>query len=240
MNDNIHVINLISNAVGTGVAEIVTLPICAVKTNYQTDVGNMSVKQVVAKIYRTSGIRGFYSASVPAFSAQVINATGKYTGYNYLKETTSLPTPLCGLISGTLVSVITHPFDFIRISWQRNVMVVDEIKQRGPTVFYRGYTKNISKVVVGTMTYLPIYDKLKELQFGQYQASFLTAVISTTLLQPIDYAKTVNIAGGNWWHGLKIQNYFKGYHVNMMRIVPHFMIMMAVTERLKEKLKLRD
>lgn len=230
--DKRHAKNMISNAIGTGVAEILTLPICSIKTNYQ--VGNDTFRQVVTKIYRGAGVRGFYSASAPAFFAQVTNASFKYTGYNFLKETTGLPLPVCGLMAGLTVSIFTHPLDFVRISWQRQVSVSEEIRQNGLRVIYRGYTKNIVKVLVGATTYLPIYDKLHQFGLNTFQSALGSAVISTTIMQPIDFAKTVHTAGFNW-RRCSLREYFRGYHINMMRIIPHFMIMMGTTEYLKSR-----
>ncbi len=53
-------IDLISSAIGTIVAEIITLSICTIKTNYQTHLHHKSIFHTYKNIINTRGIRGFF------------------------------------------------------------------------------------------------------------------------------------------------------------------------------------
>ena len=78
--------NLLASSFGTAIAEIITLPLCTSKTYYQTNLEYNSIKDVYIKIYKTKGIFGFYNASFPAISSQIINTTTKFTFYHFIKN----------------------------------------------------------------------------------------------------------------------------------------------------------
>ena len=71
---------VVNSAIATGVAEIVTLPICTLKTVYQ-NTSSVSFVESAKKIYITSGIKGFYKASVPAIMSQMFSTSSKYAFY---------------------------------------------------------------------------------------------------------------------------------------------------------------
>lgn len=232
MNDNTK--NIISSLCGTTVAELVTLPVCTIKTNYQT-VSDQKINNVIKSIYYQRGLKGFYSASVPAISAQVISTTGKYTLYR-LGTSYDIPRIPAGILSGIAISIFTHPLDFVRVSLQRKESVIDHYQKSGIKIFYRGYSKNITKVMVASSLYLPVYDFTKDHIDNSFVAALTSAIISTTLIQPFDYIKTRNIAGVGWYQGLNPQVYFRGCSLNLLRIVPHFIIVMTLTEFIKSSL----
>lgn len=78
--------HLIASAVGSGVAECLTLPICTVKTNYQNCDQKRSVRQIIQQLYRDGGIRSFWKASLPAIGGQVVSSSSKYVMYNYISN----------------------------------------------------------------------------------------------------------------------------------------------------------
>lgn len=225
-NSNIN--NLIASSCATTCAEILTLPICTIKTNYQTNYQTNYHKggiiKTVKNIYQIRGLKGFYSASIPAISAQVISTAGKYTLYR-VGTSNNFPKVLSGIGAGIIVSTITHPFDFLRISLQRDDPIVWES-------IYRGYSKTLIKVTIGSSLYLPIYDIIKSYIDNVFVASLTSAIISTTLIQPFDYIKTRNIAGLNWYQGSNPLIYFRGCSLNLLRVVPHFITVMCLTELL--------
>lgn len=53
---------LISSSLATAIAELATLPICLVKTNYQNT--NQNIPWIIKQIYSREGITGFYRASL--------------------------------------------------------------------------------------------------------------------------------------------------------------------------------
>ncbi len=179
--------HLLNSALATSVAEIATLPICTVKTNYQNH--NFStVSETVRHIYQTQGLKGFLNASLPAVGAQVISTSSKFFLYRNLQSyNNSDKNPwirfLNGASSGILSSLITHPMDVVRVHIQMN----SKIPWNKP---YRGYSKTFGKVVVSSSLFFPIYDHLnQDRQLGAAQSALTTAFISTTIMQPLDESK---------------------------------------------------
>lgn len=218
----------ISAATATIVAEITTLPICTIKTNYQNS--NLKIKECIHLIYKQNGIAGFYKASFAAISSQVLSTTLKYTGYESIKSVSeNTPKPIIGLMSGLMSSIVTHPIDVLKIHYQMQTPIVPVIKENGISVFYRGYSKTLAKVSISSMCFFPIYDMSRELTGNNASAAFISAIISTTIMQPVDYMKVRHI------YGLPFRgNYFKGLTLNLVRVVPHFVIMMTTLEMMKE------
>jgi len=54
-------------------------------------------------------------------------------------------------------------------------------------------------------------------------------------MHPVDYLKTRHMAGLNLYSGWNPLIYYRGLSINLMRIVPHFMITMGVIEWMKEE-----
>ena len=239
----------IASALGAGVAEIATLPICTVKTNFQNH--HLSIINTIKKIYHKSGIKGFYSASYPAIGGQIISSASKYTLYNGLTE--FIPNVfLAGAISGFLSSLITHPIDVIKIYQQMNTPFYLDLRKEGPKLFYRGYSKTFIKATIGSSLFFPLFDTLKDYtlyipkfahgKFCQRNevslplAALGSALISTSIMQPIDYMKTRQVYGNSIKLGFNPINYYRGYGLNLTRIVPHFVIMMLTLEAVKAQL----
>ena len=68
-------------------------------------------------------------------------------------------------------------------------------------------------------------------------ASFMSAIISTTIMHPIDYLKTRHIYGLPLYSGFNPFNYYKGLALNLARIVPHFVITMTTIDTLTNAVK---
>src|ERR1700739_3665379 len=78
--------HVLPSVIGSGIAEIITLPICTVKTNYQNS-KNLSVWTIVKQTYRADGLlRGFWRASFPAVSSQILSSSLKWTIYKTMEE----------------------------------------------------------------------------------------------------------------------------------------------------------
>lgn len=234
--------NLFNSAVATAVAEVCTLPICTVKTNYQN--GNFSsIRQTVTSIYRSNGVYGFFKASVPAVGGQILSTSSKFFLYRSLQDRFNPEyNPwirfINGATSGILSSVATHPIDSVRVHWQMNANVP---WRENPLVFYRGYSKTLAKVTVSSTLFFPTYDWLhKDRGWSSVAASLTTAFFCTTVLQPLDFAKTRQIYGLERPHfnlapGFfrVLRNYYRGVLLNYARIVPHFTIVMFVIHKLE-------
>ena len=231
--------NMVASAAATGVAEIITLPICTIKTNHQTKT-TINIPTTIRTIYNRSGVFGFYRASAPALGSQILSTSLKYSIYLQLQNAVGKNDPVSnvayGLVAGVSTSLLTHPIEFFKISMQRHVTPMQEVRLFGPGVVYRGYSKNIFQVVISSILFFPVYDTVNRKVQSPLIASFISACISTTLMQPVDYAKTVHIAGGRWNHGFSLAPYFRGYTLNMLRVVPHFVIVMTIAEAVKNRL----
>jgi intracellular septation protein A len=226
---------MINSAVGTGVAELATLPICIVKTNYQNSKGTL--REVIARLYAQGGIRAFYRASTPAIFSQIISTSSKYTFYRKLESLPAMKNKIVnGLIAGILSSLITHPIDFVKIHWQMRAgpAALDVITREGPRVMYRGYSKSFAKVCVSSAMFYPLYDYAREYSGNAAIAAFASAVISTAVMQPIDYLKTRHIYGKKIYH-VDPRIYYRGLSLNLARVVPHFMITMTIIDALSAK-----
>ncbi len=227
--------NLIYSSVGTLVAEFATLPICTIKTHYQNTHSN-SIFDTVKSVYNMYGIKAFYAASFPAMFGQVVSTSSKYTIYRQLCDGDDPASKkiMSGVGAGLISSLITHPLDIIKVQWQLQKSVMNEIRQHGKMVFYRGYTKTISKILISSSLFFPIYDTVNTYVNNPVYASLLSSTISTIIMQPIDYLKTRHLAGMSLYSS-DLRTYYKGLSLNLLRVVPHFTIVMSVIDLLQRE-----
>lgn len=218
-----------NSVIATGVAEFLTLPICTCKTVYQNSNHN-SIKYTVNDIYSRLGIKGFYQASLPAISSQIFSTSSKYVLYRKLESSKVLSDNkfINGAISGVVSSLFTHPLDFIRVHWQMNA----DFQVKHFDALYRGYSKTFSKVIVGSSLFFPLTDLAKTKTDNIILASLLSGIVSTIVIQPIDYLKTRHIYGLS----LYSESPYKGLSLNLLRVVPHFMIVMTCIDFLDKKI----
>lgn len=229
--------DLIKSATGTMVAEIVTLPICTIKSNYQ-NTHSTSMISTIKSIYERNGIKSFYSASIPAITGQVISTSSKYALYKqfeyyfgndiYLK-------PLYGIVSGVCVSLITHPIDSIKVNMQ---MDNKDIGQKSLRFFYNGYSKSLSKAAISGPLFFPMSDYFSTKLNSRFYGSLTAATLATIIMHPIDYLKTIQMYDKTNKPKLTLYSLFtKGLHLNLMRIVPHFVIINVVMDQLNSILQ---
>jgi hypothetical protein len=214
----------INSGMATCVAEIVTLPICTIKTVYQ-NTDSKSISHTVRNIYTIRGIPGFYNASGPAIIAQIISTSLKYVFYRKLEDERLPHTNkfINGALSGAMASIFTHPIDVIKVHWQMG----GKIPIHSPKIFYRGYSKTITKATVSASLYFPLTDYFKTYIDNIAIASLCSAIISIMVTHPIDYLKTRHIYGMPLFEGWNPITYYKGLTLNMARILPHFVITMT-------------
>jgi hypothetical protein len=222
-----------------GVAELVTLPICTLKSNYQNTNSDSAIKtfkhmvDIARKEYNGNYFKVFYKASIPAVSAQVFSTTSKLALYRKFDEYS--PYKIAnGAAAGFLVSLITHPIDRIKIHLQ---MISTQTIPNNSHIWaniYKGYSKTFTKTIIGGMMYFPLYDYIKSYNLTPLQSSFISAVVSTCALHPFDYMKTRHCYNLPWFAGYNPLSYMRGLHINLMRIVPHFVITMTLIEKLRE------
>lgn len=232
-------------SIGTIVAEAATAPICTVKTVYQNSIAvggqktvvNHKVNDIIKQIYHGNGIAGFYRSTFSAIGSQLISSGSKFVLYEHLKKRTNHPIT-AGLLTGILSSFFTHPIDAIKVHRQMNDPIIPKIKTLGLHFFWRGYSKTLLKYSVGSVCFLPIKDMLTP-KYGVLVASFLSAIISTTITQPFDYMKTRQIYGNSVNAGYNPLQYYKGLSLNLARVVPHFTITMVVVDMVSKFINAR-
>lgn len=224
------------SSIATTVAEISTIPICTLKTHFVNDEDpvNRSYSRSIRSIYQQQGgFRGFYRASGPAIAAQVLSTTLKYTCYRGLQSSNLIPNHgiIGNMINGSLVgigvSLITHPIDVIRVHYQMDKKFPET------KILYRGISKSLSKGIIGSSLFFPLYDLFKNEIFpgSQTIASFSSAVTSTLIMHPLDYLKVRHIYGQSLYDSKwNILKYYRGVGLSLARIVPHFMIVMNTIE----------
>ena len=228
--------DLFSSATATLVAEVATLPICTLKTVYQTR-GHETILGSFRSIYIPQGLKGFYMASPAAILAQVVSTSAKYTLYTRFKQDHEVDSMqgriAAGITSGIVGSLFSHPIDVIKIHHQRGEKFIPNLRMVGVRLLYRGYGQGIAKNLVGSSLYFPIYDWCKGHTTNSFSAALVTAVGATLVTSPVDYIKTRRMAGENLCQGFNPATYYKGLSLNMARVIPHFILTMTLIESLK-------
>lgn len=240
VNNALH--NIIASSIGTSIAEVLTIPICSIKTNYQTNLNYNSIREVARDIYNTRGMYGFYNSSFMAISSQIVSTASKFTFYNMIKGyrgTTDIDfknNMLNGGMAGILSSVLTHPIDVVKIHQQQNQQLLPIIKQEGLSVLYRGYSKTFYKNILLTSTLFPIYDVYTSHFDNPVLSALMASITVSTILHPVDYLKVRHVSNKPLWQGYNPIHYYRGFCINLLRATPHFMITMGITEAIKKYL----
>lgn len=222
--------------IGTSLAEIITLPICTLKAVYQKH-NDKTIIESLSIIYKERGITGFYQASVPAVIGQAITTSSKYTLYNYFNRkygNYNYSNYINGGLSAVITSLFTHPLDCLKINIQTNSKTIwNEIKANPFLFFYRGYSKSFSKAVISGPLFFPLNDYFKKKFNSSFYGSLTASIIATTIMNPIDYLKTRHVTGSSFSYS-NIPLLFKGLSLNLLRVVPHFTILMTTIDYLNK------
>ena len=238
--------NIINSALGTFVAEIVTLPICTLKTVYQNN-STHTITQSYKYIYNIhNSYRGFFQASAPAIISQIVSTSSKYSAYEYIKslrnkdkdtngkELILLNNSINGIIGGLMGSVVTHPFDLWKNFVQRNESYITHLKSNSKSIstfvttgLYQGYSGSIGKNIVLYASLFPLLDYYQTLTPHFWLASLGTTLSVSFLIQPFDYYKVVKMANGK---GNIVKNPLRGFTLLLARSIPHLFITMSLTK----------
>lgn len=219
------------------VAETITIPICTVKTVYQVD-RSKNIRETIKYIHNRRGWIGFYNGVPPAIMSQTISTTSKYLMYELIKdyrgtcENDILNNCLNGVMGGLVGSVIAHPFDVLKNYRQMGKMFNKDLKIVGPKLFYRGYSQTINKNVMLYSMLYPTYDFHRSRGCGSMESSIYTSLMTTCILHPIDFFKTRRMAGENIFINWNPRTYYRGFTLNLSRVMPHFLITMSIVDYL--------
>ena len=99
-------------------------------------------------------------------------------------------------------------------------------------ILYRGFSKSLLKSGVGTTIIYPVYDHFKS--YNVLVASLIAAITSTVVTRPIDFVKLRQVYGLKIFVGYNILHYYRGLSLNLLRVVPNFMISMGFIECFKK------
>ncbi len=236
--DNEFYKKIASSSGGTLLAELVTLPICTVKTVYQNN-PNHTIKDSIKNIYRSSGYKGFIQASKPAILSQVVSTSSKYTIYEMIKtyrqteKTDITNNTINGAISGICGSFLTHPLDVWKNYKQRNenlsnTLITSNNKMK---ILYSGYLGALGKNITLYSMLFPINDYYKSVLNNTILSAGLTTLTVSFFVQPFDYYKVVKMANN------KVTKPYRGLTLMLARSLPHFAITMWATEQIQEGIK---
>lgn len=225
--------HFISSSIGSACAEILTLPICTIKTIYQTQtVTKLTPRQIITNLYQTKGVKGFFQASTPAIISQVLSTSSKYYLYHAIKDyrqtedSNIISNSINGGLGGLGGSLLSHPFDVWKNHLQRGQTLLNyRIK-----ILYSGYSGTIAKNILLYSMLFPVYDFYKLHITNPLIASIFTSITCSLVTQPLDYYKTV-LMSGNKFAGWGSP--YKGYSLMISRTIPHFMISMTITDNIK-------
>lgn len=246
MSINIDLLDrIIISSSTTVVAELITIPICTIKTIVQTTETKNSIPKIISYTYKSRGLKGFYAASLPASLSTAIALTAKYSFYEQIKKKrqnniSDLKNNLInGMLAASAASIFHHPFDVVKIHNQRGDKIKTIINRDGIIkTFTRGYYGTVGRNIMTSMTF-PVYDYCK------YQvtnndlpliiAPISSAIITTTLLQWVDFIRNNSLAGTSWFNHGNILKYYNGYSLGLLRNVIHFTIFMTGIDFVKKR-----
>lgn len=222
----------INSAISTSIAEIVTQPICLIRTRIINGNDKFLI-EIIKNLYKDQGILGFFKASPPAVATQTISTALKYSIYNKFQRDKIYEKMFVGSCGGMFAATITNPLEVIKINIQMGII---SILNKPLNFFYQGYKKSLFKSCIGGALFFPLNDLFKDQFKNQIISSGLSAFVAVTILQPIDYLKTREMFGKSFdYKDLKIM--YTGYGLNLMRVIPHFIIVMTMADYLQKMKK---
>ena len=225
----------IPSVIGTLFAEILTLPICTVKTVYQNNTA-LNIKDTIIFIKKKSGYMGFIQASTPAIIGQVVSTSTKYSSYNYIKNlrqsdpSNLFDNSINGMLGGLFGSIFSHPIDVWKNYSQRD----EKFHWKNYKIYYQGYSASLYKNLVLYACLFPVYDYYKIKFDSIFVSSILTTITVSFIIQPFDYYKTIKMSG--YKQKINPSNFTRGFGLMLSRSIPHFLITMVITEKIKESM----
>jgi hypothetical protein len=210
-------------ACGTLIAETLTQPLCTIKTLYQTTPSATGWLPCARTLYRESGVWGFIRSSPLATCSQIIASSTKITCYLGLVDAVGdqVPKPALGAVAGALGGLFSHPLDVLRIQVQRG----DGLKFSAARA-YRGLRYTLQKNVLVASILFPTFSALKSRDHGTITSAVGASLLTTLIVHPVDLWKTQRVAG------VALGGLYRGFTLNLARVLPHFVLTMVVMEKI--------
>jgi hypothetical protein len=233
--DNELTIKIGSSMLGACLGEVITFPICTLKTVYQTTNTPQPLSKFIPDFVKSRSFKGLYHGCQWATVSQMVAISSKYSAYEMIKKTRGtqqsdlMNNAINGCLGGVIGNFVSHPFDVLKNFRQRNEPILPVIQD--PRILYRGLSRSMAKTCLVYSLLFPVLDFYQS-HFNNVLISAPLATITTTVItHPIDHMKVRRIAG------LPLTgNYYKGFGLNLARCLPNFVITICVIkyfERLK-------
>lgn len=180
---------------------IVGHPFDTIKTRMQADsvYQNLTTRGVAIDIYKTQGIRGFYSGFFPPFIGSSIFRSIQFAAYGFtvasFRDEDSLlrrtkiagveaRVILGGIVSGTCRAVIESPLDFLKTQKQvRSNLSVMSFAQ-----LYKGFTATLGRNILLMTTFFAVIDRLSD--WDSFARGGTATTAAWTLVWPLDVVKS--------------------------------------------------
>ncbi len=141
--------------------------------------------------------------------------------YEQLKANNNLNIPTSAYISTCIASTITTPLWVIKQKAQTDKMY--EVYKMKFSEFYCGLIPTYILGLTFTIQ-IPIYEYLKSKTdnstFNTFINTSISKTVASTIFYPLDTVRVVLRNGGNF-KGMKIQHYYRGISVYLMRSIPY-------------------
>lgn len=167
-------------------AACVTHPLDLLKVHLQTQQGGkLTLGQMIVKIYRSDGIRGFYNGISASLLRQLTYSTTRFGMYETIKKTfpgdsTTIPfyqKALIAGLSGACGGWVGTPGDMVNVRMQNDMKVppaqrrnykhaidglIRVIREEGITKIFNGATMATTRATFMTIGQLSFYDQIKQ------------------------------------------------------------------------------
>jgi hypothetical protein len=217
-------------------SEIITLPVSVIKTKYQ--VSNSNLKN----IFKQNLFKSILKSSIPAISQKILSNGLRFSlYYHFMKNSEKKYSFSYGFVTGIISSAITTPVNVLKIR-----------SQIGKTInkkkLFNGIKLSILRSVSLNTIQLPIFEFIKSSKLFGNKSNFktiipaiLTTFIVTTIIHPIDFMMVKKMSGENLSNKnlFKIlkENPYKGFGLNICRVMPNFIITTYLFNIIKPKLE---
>ena len=254
---------LLSNGISTTLIH----PIDVVKTNFQlaqthnvsrnVDRGttNLNVRDIVRNVWKTRGVRGFYSGLSPNLCTYPI-FWSVYFGTNQImrdyeiSENIYVDKFVKSYTAGLIGSGLTNPLFVLKTRMQNNnnsnslFQTIRETNRLGFRSYYRGlgstYLNNLKLAVQ-----FPLYDVIHDKTDSVVISSFTAKTISSSLTYPLDLIRvnqrnsdtrlTIRETARNIYKRGGFRGLYRGIMLYNAVTTPNFVIMMVGYEMMKRR-----
>lgn len=259
MNFEVLFSSMATGAVAGAAAEILTHPIYTVKNTMETSRKKLFAS--VELVLKSKGVGGFYSGVQFSTTRQIFSTGARFGFYRPVEAWVSSMEAmnsrfyaakfLSGAISGLVSNFVVHPFDVLCITAQRAGVPItaglvgptirERLAKEGIAFVYSGFSVGfLRNFLVGALVF-PLNDaavhlfKVRGLDTAVYTkavAPITASLIATSIIQPIDFVKTRWTQKQPLWFGWNPRTYYRGWSMNMLRVVPHFFTVNLVIQAL--------